>query len=172
HALARPSAAGYTAAPHSAQGRPRRHPFEAESAAHLAHPRNPRHPLRHSPRSEVEEAAAAASAYAARRHAAEVATSYAQVVVEGHAPLRRTEEAQAVQGQRPSVRTAPTHGEAAERAALPPLPLERVGEGAVEVAEASLPSSTLRSATAKPRGAAVEWTDAPEEVKELHLPQA
>ena len=105
---------------------------------------------------EVEEAAVA-SAYAARRHAAEVATSYAQVVAEGHAPLRRTEEAQAEQEQTLSARTALTHDEAAEQAVLPPpLPPAHVGEGAVVVAEAFLPSPTLRSATAMPRGAAVE----------------
>ena len=98
-----------------------------------------------------------ALAYAAHRHAAEVATSYAQVVAEDHAPLRRTEEAQAEQERTLSARTALTHDEAAEQAALPPHPLPaHVGEGAVEVAEAFLPSPTLRSAPAKPNEAAVE----------------
>ncbi|KAI5896880.1 uncharacterized protein SCHCODRAFT_02685792 [Schizophyllum commune H4-8] len=154
HASGRPFAAGCRAAPHLAQEKPRHLPCEEASAVHLAHPRSPRHPLHRSPRSEVEEAEEA-SAYAEHRHAAEAATSDVRAEAEGHVPPQQTEEVQAVQGQRPSARTALT-------------PDER---GAAGVAEAFLPFPTLRSVPAKPNEAAVELIDEPEEVEVLPLPQ-
>ncbi|KAI4527218.1 hypothetical protein K525DRAFT_187224, partial [Schizophyllum commune Loenen D] len=172
-ALVHPYEAGYIAALHLAQGKPRHPPFEAASAARLAHPRSPRHPPHRSPRFEAAEAEVA-WAYAAHRHAAEAAMSASRAEAEGHALPRQTEEAQVVQGPRPSSRIALMSDEAVEQAALLPLPhipLEREVAGAVEVAKPSLPSPPLQTVTAKPHGAAVGSIDVLEEV-ELPLFQA